>query len=344
MLHGRWPRLLSRSNVLTHNTASNGQQTSSQLIFNTTLQTRSASTQGPASGIAINSPAERYASKLKSRVGLDAKQLRSTSAQTNSADYYRQKYADKLKEKAASMGVSVEELEKKAQQERAKREQNTLKMAREKELGEPALPPLLQRPASTTNAKEQVTEEGPNGVKPLDKIVKLELLMDKNTEAITTIWNQHHSSKRGLSAVIPADTYRNLLARAREFPSFILPLPRNEGVEFFWLQFSGHQCYFTSLAEYKLHAEHARPYLILTHYPELMDSKQVVLMRGELGDTESASQSVPMTTDDARLLVYMLQDFYVTGSKDKQSLVERFHRQPETFKFEDLVDAVNRLG
>ncbi|RKP27834.1 ATP11 protein-domain-containing protein [Syncephalis pseudoplumigaleata] len=250
-------------------------------------------------------------------------------------------------------GLSVEELEARSKQERERREKDALRTKREQE--RVPLPEAAGTAAHATKTAADAKpasaapsrEEGPNGVKPLDAIVKLEMLMDKDAETIGKIWNQHHASKPGrLSALVPAETYRQMARRAREFPSFILPLPREQGAEFFWLQFSGHQCYFTSLAEYKLHGEQARPYLVLTHYPELIESKQIVLMRGELGDADGAKegQSTLMTSEDARLLVYLLQDFYVTGSEAKQKLVEQFHREPATFKFEELMDAVNRLG
>jgi ATP synthase F1 complex assembly factor 1 len=98
------------------------------------------------------------------------------------------------------------------------------------------------------------------------------------------------------------------------------------------------------LAEYKLQGEQARPYLVITHYPDLIESKQIVLMRGELGDVDKQEGPSLITTEDARLLIYMLQDFYVTGPQDKQKLVEQFHRQPATFKFEELIDSVTQLG
>ena len=62
----------------------------------------------------------------------------------------------------------MDELETKAQQERVKRERDMLRLAREKELGEPELEtPLVgnQAAQSTTANMRRSTREGPNGVK-----------------------------------------------------------------------------------------------------------------------------------------------------------------------------------
>ena len=57
---------------------------------------------------------------------------------------------------------------------------------------------------------------------------------------------------------------------------FLYPLPRAEGYEFMFSQFSGHRCHFTSLINYQQHQENAPILLTLTHYIDLQNS------RGEL--------------------------------------------------------------
>lgn len=54
--------------------------------------------------------------------------------------------------------------------------------------------------------------------------------MDKITsdppEKITQLWTQYHTLKNKLSAVIPAKQYAEMIAKARQYPQFLLPLPR----------------------------------------------------------------------------------------------------------------------
>ena len=54
---------------------------------------------------------------------------------------------------------------------------------------------------------------------------------------------------------------------------FVHPLPREEGYELMFSQFSGHRCHFTSLINYKQYQENAPICLTLTHYVDLQDSK-----------------------------------------------------------------------
>lgn len=112
---------------------------------------------------------------------------------------------------------------------------------------------------------------------------------------------------------------------------FILPVPREEGVEFFLLQFNYHQVMFTSLLEFKTKGEEARPYLTITHFPELISSKDIVLMKGEITDTKLLS---PV---NAQYLAFALQQFYVTGGESKRKLLETFHSKPQEFDYNQVI-------
>jgi ATP synthase F1 complex assembly factor 1 len=115
-------------------------------------------------------------------------------------------------------------------------------------------------------------------------------------------------------------------------------MPREEGVEFFFLQFNFHQCNFTSLLEYKTKGSEARPFLTLTHFTELEKSKGIVLMKGEINDEPRM-----LDTANAQFLTFALQQFYVTGGEEKLKLVEKFHKSPAEFDFQELIDAVERV-
>lgn len=115
-------------------------------------------------------------------------------------------------------------------------------------------------------------------------------------------------------------------------------MPREEGVEFFFLQFNFHQCNFTSLLEYKTKGSEARPFLTLTHFTELEKSKGIVLMKGEINDDVKL-----LDTANAQFLAFALQQFYVTGSEENLKLVEKFHKKPAEFDFNEVIKAVETL-
>lgn len=176
----------------------------------------------------------------------------------------------------------------------------------------------------------------------LSSIVKIEKLVGETPETISELWNTYHAFKNCLSAVVPGETYRSLIQKFREFPQFLVPLPRGvSGHEFYFMQAHFHQVYFTSLGDYKNYGSQARPHLILTHYPELLNSKNIVLMRGELGSYEGAQ--VPLSIEEAKLLVIRLQQFYLTGSPAKKTLVQIFNTHPHEFDHLSLLEEADKL-
>lgn len=82
--------------------------------------------------------------------------------------------------------------------------------------------------------------------------MKIELLQDKTADEIKEIWIQYHKQKDVLVATIPTETYNSLTERSKEFPLFILPLPRSQGFEFFLLQFASNTVHFTPLLCYQV--------------------------------------------------------------------------------------------
>ncbi|KAI9351437.1 ATP11 protein-domain-containing protein [Obelidium mucronatum] len=203
----------------------------------------------------------------------------------------------------------------------------------------PLRPPSPQPPPLAGRAKPKSGANQPSYVKTLDDIVDLTRFEGETADRIEVIWNEFHAMQAGMvSGVMQADFYAKLKARGKEHPLFILPLPRESGVEFFLLQFSYNQIYYTPLLEYKTHLTEARPCLTLTHYDELADSKKIVLMRGETGKGGAVVRA-----DDARLLVLMTQSFYVTGSESKRKLVEIFNKNPSDFNYQTLIDEMDKL-
>ncbi|KAJ1646977.1 hypothetical protein LPJ64_001598 [Coemansia asiatica] len=249
---------------------------------------------------------------------------------------YEEKYREKLLEKAKAEGVStIEELKHKVIKDRDEpsnmpESESTKAMPKISSSAKKAEKKPLRRAKSDGSL--------PPNVKTLDQIMRLDLLESKDAEEIGHIWNQYHATKDTISAAIPGETYQRLLEVARKNPLFVLPLPRNQGVEFFFLQLDHHQVHFTSLIEYKTNTVNARPYLTLTHYTDLIESKGLVLMRGELD-----SESNLIDTQNAQYLALQMQQFYVTGGPEKRAVLENFNQRPELFNYEELIELAQKL-
>ncbi|KAF9144972.1 hypothetical protein BGX30_010794 [Mortierella sp. GBA39] len=257
---------------------------------------------------------------------------------------YTQKYADKLHQRAKEEGVkSIEELKAKV----LPTTQTAFKKIQPLETdNKESLSSAVQKQkqpvtdASTSAASSSAGSAPGSGSPSLDKIMKLDLVKDLDAEEISKMWIQKHMDQEdSISAVIPAETYKKILKRSKDYPLFILPLSHGDGVEFYLLQFAFHQVIFTSLLEYKTHGENARPFLTLTHYPELIDEKQIVLMHGVV----STSPKV-LTLDHAQILTFGLQQYYVGDHPERLQLLEDFHRQPEKFSHERLIELTEMSG
>ncbi|KAG0208916.1 hypothetical protein BGX28_000235 [Mortierella sp. GBA30] len=255
---------------------------------------------------------------------------------------YTQKYADKLKRRAEEEGLkTIEELKAKV----LPTTQTAFKKVDPLEPSSPAADRSLEEEQAKGQAqlRERTNDASktPESSSPsLDKIMKLDLVQDLSAEDISKIWIQKHVDQEDtISAVVPAETYKKMLSRSKEYPLFLLPLSHGDGVEFYLLQFAFHQVIFTSLLEYKTHGENARPFLTLTHYPELIDYKGIVLMSG----TVSTNPKV-LTIEQAQILTFGLQQYYVSDHKDKVQLLQDFHKRPEDFSHERLIELTEISG
>ncbi|GJJ09389.1 hypothetical protein Clacol_003611 [Clathrus columnatus] len=198
-------------------------------------------------------------------------------------------------------------------------------------------------------------------VKPLNEIMDLDKIMNRphTFEQIGSLWNGYHSTKGPgyLSASIPADTFTSLVETAKRFPKFIIPLERSSsgnqdtGHEFYYLEWSFYrapnegnndQCQavvlFTPLQEYKLRQEFAQPYLVMTHYPELIRTHQIGLMRGELSSSPNRPGEFLLSQNEAQMLGVGLQKFYLAEEgQASRKLLETFHQNKTEFHWEDLL-------
>ena len=114
---------------------------------------------------------------------------------------------------------------------------------------------------------------------------------------------------------------------------------------------------FTPLAEYKLKQDFSQPVLILTFYTDLSQTNGIVLMRGEItGLNENTGKGGRIDQAQAQLLALTLQRFYLssstssiltqgeeTNSSASAKLLYDFHKRPEQFDVEELINVAFRL-
>ncbi|KAF9134340.1 hypothetical protein BGW39_007357 [Mortierella sp. 14UC] len=253
---------------------------------------------------------------------------------------YTQKYADKLSRRAKEEGVeTIDELKAKV----LPTTQTAFKKVQPVEIesnGNSASAQKQKQPAAAAAPSPAAAGAPDSGSPGLDKIMKLDLVKDLSAEEITKLWIQKHmDQENSISAVVPAETYKKMLKRSKEYPLFLLPLTHGDGVEFYLMQFAFHQVIFTSLLEYKTHGENARPFLTLTHYPELIDDKQIILMHGVVSESPRV-----LTLDQAQILTFGLQQYYVSDHPEKLQLLKDFHKQPEKFSHVRLIELTEISG
>ncbi|XP_077572395.1 ATP synthase mitochondrial F1 complex assembly factor 1 isoform X2 [Stigmatopora nigra] len=163
---------------------------------------------------------------------------------------------------------------------------------------------------------ESKTEILGSSKQTLGSILNLKRIQDKTCEEIAEIWTKYYATKDTISAVIPRHTYEIIATRAESCPMFLYALPQNEGYNFFVGQWSGNMLNFTSLINVQTQGENAPGQLILFHYPDLKESKGIVLMTAEL-------DSKFLTVQQAQCLGNQVQLFYGT-------------KREETFRGEQL--------
>jgi len=174
---------------------------------------------------------------------------------------------------------------------------------------------------------------GPPG--KLSEIVKLEKFDGVDVETIKDLWLQYHSVKDCICAVIPADIYTKLINRSKSCPMFIFPLPGDKGYISILYQNQGDHFVYTYLEQYKKHTVNAVPWMIASHYTDLMESKGIVLMRAE-------PNLEVLSTVQAQYL-YQQTQMYLMEDK-KYNLMQTFTYHPTKFDFNEVVENMAKMS
>lgn len=280
-------------------------------------------------------------------------QYRSLNTSTTKDDEYLERYKRKLEEKAKKEGVkSVEELKHKLKDDidQKKAEFNQVDPMR---LLDPESNAQSQKDAAKIKSAEERkvaskadSSSSPlNDIKSLDKFIDVEKLSQhKDAKDIEMIWKARFVGKDdSVCGALTDLTYSIIYRNARMFPTFVLPLPhQDQGVELHYVQwsFAGPNtlhCMITSLAEYKLHQEYAKPHTTLIFHSDLMVDRGIVLMNGTV-EADSA-----VTRDDGILLTLNLQRFYSAKDGAKFALVKDFNEGSANFSVDQLIDEAQKL-
>ncbi|XP_056682430.1 uncharacterized protein [Spinacia oleracea] len=113
---------------------------------------------------------------------------------------------------------------------------------------------------------------------------------------------------------------------------FVIPLWRGNGYTTMFSQVKIPHIIFTGLEDYKARGTQASPYFTVTHYTEFTDTKDLVLVRGDVVFTSK------LTDEEAKVLLETTQSFYLNDVRYK--LVERFNKQIHDFEFKDVLQAL----
>lgn len=274
------------------------------------------------------------------------------------------RYKNKLLQKAEEQGFkSVEELKEKLKEDIETKKKELSKVDPLKELEE-----YEQRLKMSQNNMKVTQQRGPVDpkqelapFKTLDSFLKLERIKDLSKQEVEFLWRARWANKPdALSAVVPLEIFEKMDRHIRACPTFVLPLPREvpaeasssgtqeQGMELHYIQWqmadsNTVHCIMTSLAEYKLHSEFAKPHTTFQFHKELASDKKIILMNGHV------EKDVNITLPDAQLLLLNIQRFYgamgeeTVSSKQRTKLLHDFAKGSPEFSVEKLINLAQSM-
>ncbi|SCW03792.1 LAFE_0G18316g1_1 [Lachancea fermentati] len=281
-----------------------------------------------------------------------------------STESLEERYQEKLLEKAKSEGFdSIEKLKEhqKEEIEQRKKQLNRIDPLKELEEYEQRMK-MSQNNIKAAEARGAIDPNQPKTpFKTLDSFLKVDKIKDLSKQEIEFLWRARWASKENvMNAVVPREVFEKMLKNIKEAPTFVLPLPRivetgstekdnnEQGMELHYVQwqFAGPctiHCIITSLAEYKLHQEFAKPHTTFQFHQDLADEKRIVLMNGQV-ETDSN-----VSLQDAQLLLLNIQRFYgamgeqTSTAKQRVKLLHDFSKGSQDFSVELLISLAQSM-
>lgn len=174
-----------------------------------------------------------------------------------------------------------------------------------------------------------------------------------------------------LCAIVPPETFTKMLLNARRYPMFILPLPSNlsssnhneaeppAAAQLHLIQwvFPAHlttHVLMTSLAEYKLQQQFARPHTTLIFHSDLaqpVHNNTTTIPAGPVLMNGNVAPDLGVSIDDAHFLTQSLQKFYATADQTaphtsdpyiRAKLLTDFAQGNVDFSIDTLLDQVDK--
>lgn len=169
--------------------------------------------------------------------------------------------------------------------------------------------------------------------KPLELIIDIERAKNKSTEELADIWDDYHLGRGHIGVTMKATLYHLLNQRAADCRYFVIPMWKGNGYTTMFLQVQMPHMLFTGLEDYKARGTQAAPYFTASYYTEFAESKDLVLIRGDIVFTSK------LTDSEAKWLLETAQSFYLNDVRYK--LVERFNKETREFEFKDVLQALD---
>ncbi|XP_010315664.1 uncharacterized protein [Solanum lycopersicum] len=168
--------------------------------------------------------------------------------------------------------------------------------------------------------------------KPLDSIIDMERAKQKSAEELADIWDDYHLGRGHIAASMKSKLYKLLEQRASSCRYFVIPLWKGSGYTTMFVQVQAPHILITGLEDYKARGTQAAPYFTVSYYTEFAESKDLVLVRGDIVFTSK------LTDSEAKWLLDTIQSFYLNDVRYK--LVERFNRETSEFEFKDVLQTL----
>jgi len=171
----------------------------------------------------------------------------------------------------------------------------------------------------------------------LNDVMHMDSLKNLDRIDIVNLWQEFHRHKEGLLAAVMSGTvYDKMSNLASVHKLFVMPLPRPDGYEFFFMQFEHNTFHFTPLIMYQKHQDSAPVALRLINYVDLKTEKDLVLLRGEY-------DAKLLRAEDAHFLAVQTNFYYGEVNESRLSLLEKFTKEPDQFKHLDLIDELKKI-
>ncbi|CAD6251160.1 unnamed protein product [Miscanthus lutarioriparius] len=150
--------------------------------------------------------------------------------------------------------------------------------------------------------------------KPLGSILDIERAKGLSPEHLVAAWDDYHLGRGHIGASMKAKLYHLLEQRSDSCRHFVIPLWKGSGYTTMFMQVQMPYMIFTGLEDYKARGTQASPYYTVTHYTEFAETKDTVLIRGDIVFTSK------LTDSEAKTLLETAHSFYLNDTSKLASV------------------------